>query len=251
MRAAAAKLKSRRGASILMGLLLLLVCAMAGAAALTAATSNAGRYTHARQDQQRYLAVASAARLVRDELCAGEYNASAALTEHYTHYSTTDPETGAVSWHTVGPEYSLATDPGVYTGAFQPWLEGEAQGLFLATQVPDDWYGKGGRPRPLAPSGDDLEAKNLSVQADAAGAEPLLSQVKWELTMDADYNLTARFRLEETDGAGNTAAYYVTTLTIPAEVETTQTTDGPSDDRVTTQSVTVTWPLDGALIRQG
>lgn len=97
------KLQSNRGMSILMGLLLLLVCATAGAAALTSAASNAGRYTHLRRDQQRYLTVASAARTVRDELCKGSYTAT----------EVTDEEG-------VLDETRSTTS---YAGPFADWLE--------------------------------------------------------------------------------------------------------------------------------
>lgn len=60
--------KSRRGASILLALTVFLLVALTGTAALTMAASNAGRYTHTRDDQRSYLAVASALSLVRGEL---------------------------------------------------------------------------------------------------------------------------------------------------------------------------------------
>ena len=75
------KLNNRRGASILMALLLFLICALAGAAALTAAGSNIGRYSYLEEDQQQYLAVSSAAKLIRDQFnhftIMGEYNVAA------------------------------------------------------------------------------------------------------------------------------------------------------------------------------
>lgn len=64
----AKKLHSSAGASIVLALLLFLVCALAGAAAVTAASANVGRYTYQQDSQQAYLAVSSAARLIRDQL---------------------------------------------------------------------------------------------------------------------------------------------------------------------------------------
>ena len=64
----AKKLHSSAGASIVLALLLFLVCALAGAAAVTAASANVGRYTYQQDGQQAYLAVSSAARLIRDQL---------------------------------------------------------------------------------------------------------------------------------------------------------------------------------------
>lgn len=60
------KLNSRRGASILIALLLFLVCAFVGAAVLTSAYHNASRASAVRREQQAYLAAASAAELVKE-----------------------------------------------------------------------------------------------------------------------------------------------------------------------------------------
>lgn len=246
------KLKSNRGVSIIMGLLVLLVCVTAGAAALTSAASNAGRYTHMRQDQQRYLAVASAARLVRDELCAGEYTASASLTETYTHWTTTDPETGAVSWHTSGPDYTMEQlESSSYTGGdFGPWLKERLEKLFQAQEVEANWWSLSGKTKPAGPGA--LQYSGLGVQVD--GEDPALSQVKWELTMGENYTLNARFWLEDTDKNGKVSTYYATTLTVPAKTSaTSDTTNNNTRTRTqttTTQTLTVEWPAEGAVIQQ-
>ena len=65
------KLHSKRGVSLVLALFLLLVCAFAGAAALTAASANAGRYPYVVDYQQQYLSVSSAARLIQDQLKRG------------------------------------------------------------------------------------------------------------------------------------------------------------------------------------
>ena len=62
------KLQSKRGASIMLALLLFLVCILAGVAALTAASANMGRHSYMRETQQKYLAVSSAAKLIRKQL---------------------------------------------------------------------------------------------------------------------------------------------------------------------------------------
>lgn len=69
------KLKSQRGASILLALLFFLLCAMVGASVLMAAASNAGRSRSSREEQQKYLTLSSALQLVCDELTAAEYTA--------------------------------------------------------------------------------------------------------------------------------------------------------------------------------
>ena len=239
----ARKLKSNRGMSIVMGLLLLLVCITAGTAALTAAASNAGRYTHLRQDQQRYLTVASAARLVRDELCAGKYTAEATLTETYIHYSTTNAETGEVTWHTRGPEYALEPlkDSG-YTGSFSGWLQSHMDKAGRGQIAASDWWSLAGQAKP-AGSGS-LTCDDLSVQVDGVD-----SQVKWRLEMEEDYSIRATFKLVE---GGST--YYATTLTIPAKVSFDETMSNSGThtrtQTTTTRTMTVEWPEAGAVIRQ-
>lgn len=67
------KMKSCRGASILMALLFWLVCMLVASSVLMAAASNSGKLRSNQQEQQKYLALSSALRLVCDELTAAEY----------------------------------------------------------------------------------------------------------------------------------------------------------------------------------
>ena len=67
------KLHSERGASILLALLFFLVCMMVGASVLAAAASNAGKIRSNRTEQQKYLTLSSAIRLICDELEQAEY----------------------------------------------------------------------------------------------------------------------------------------------------------------------------------
>lgn len=67
------KLKDQCGASILLALLFFLLCSMVGASVLMAAVSNAGKIRSNREEQQKYLLLSSALRLVCDELTSAEY----------------------------------------------------------------------------------------------------------------------------------------------------------------------------------
>lgn len=67
------KLRSERGASILLALLLFLVCMMVGASVLAAAASNAGKARSNRTEQQKYLNLTSAIQLVADEIAKARY----------------------------------------------------------------------------------------------------------------------------------------------------------------------------------
>ena len=60
--------RNTRGATMLIALLVFLIAALSGTIALTMAASNAGRYTHEKEDQQAYLSVISAGNLILDRL---------------------------------------------------------------------------------------------------------------------------------------------------------------------------------------
>ncbi len=62
------KLREKSGASIFMGLIFLLVCLTVGSVALTASTAAAGKLAEQQENEQNYLTVASAARLLRDRI---------------------------------------------------------------------------------------------------------------------------------------------------------------------------------------
>lgn len=232
----ARKLKSRRGASIIIALLVLLICVTAGAAALTAASANAGRYTHMRRDQQRYLAVSSAVKLVRGELAGQSFSAAVKLDE------TVNAETLLHEYKIIDPGEAGYVAPS-YSGVFSGWLLDDLSDCFEAQAVPAGWLSQTGQAAPGAFSGATYE--NLGIDTD--GDEPLLDQVKWSLTLADDYTITARFWLED---EGKT--YYPTVLTLPArQSEDTQSERvGAGQHWVTTKTVTVTWPEADATITQ-
>lgn len=62
------KISNRRGATLLIALLVFLIAVLSGTVALTMAASNAGRYAHEKDDQQAYLSAASAAKLILNKL---------------------------------------------------------------------------------------------------------------------------------------------------------------------------------------
>ena len=89
------KLNSRRGASILLALLFLLVCMMVAASVLMAAVSNGGKLGSNREAQQRYLTLSSAITLVSDQLTAAQYRG------RYTH-TVTDVKKPVTTRHPDG-----------------------------------------------------------------------------------------------------------------------------------------------------
>lgn len=62
------KWNSQKGASLLIALLFFLLCLTVGTVVLTAAGASAGRLAGLRQEEQNYLTVSSAARMLRDKL---------------------------------------------------------------------------------------------------------------------------------------------------------------------------------------
>ncbi len=85
------KLNSKRGASVVLALFLLLVCTFAGTSALTAARANVGRYSTMRETQQDYLSVTSAAKLIIADLQDNDQNvkgtiSSGSATDYVTYY---------------------------------------------------------------------------------------------------------------------------------------------------------------------
>ncbi len=228
---AARKLKSNRGASVIIALLVLLICVTAGAAALTAAGANAGRYTHMRRDQQRYLAVSSAAKLVRAELAGQSFSATAKLDE------TVNAETLLHEYKFITPGDGGYVAP-TYSGAFADWLLDDLNACFQAQEIPAGWGGG-----TSVFTGVTYDGLGIDTDDD----EPLLDQVKWSLTLADDYTITARFWLAD---EGKT--YYPTVLTFPAQrQEATQTERvGAGQHWVTTKQVTVTWSADDSTITQ-
>ena len=83
------KLHSRAGVSMLIALLFFLICLTVGSLILTAATASASKARGRYEDQQNYLAVASAARLLQENLGRHTYTTGRDL-----HTSTSLDEEG-------------------------------------------------------------------------------------------------------------------------------------------------------------
>lgn len=95
MQAIRKKLNSQRGASMLMALLLMLVGIMVSAVIISAATSAAVNKRSEKEQQQAYLAVSSAAELVRDDFQSptGRYKDVTTTVTHTDGTTTTTKDT--------------------------------------------------------------------------------------------------------------------------------------------------------------
>lgn len=127
----AAKLNSRRGASLLLALLFFLICALAASSVLMAAASNAGRARGSREEHQRYLALSSAMRLVCDDLARAQYRGKYQVTT-YPEEGPPD-ENGNPTWLT---RQKLTQLDGVYTGALEGLLRPVFDSIFAQQFTP-------------------------------------------------------------------------------------------------------------------
>lgn len=125
MRAIALKLRSQRGASMLLALLFLLICFLVTASILMAAAANANKHRSNLEEHQTYLALSSAVSLLCDELNGAEYQGrySYEVEEIYEE----DKDGTLVLVDTL---YYLDQLPGTYDGAFSPLLLASFDRLF-------------------------------------------------------------------------------------------------------------------------
>lgn len=128
----AAKLNSRRGASLLLALLFFLICALAASSVLMAAASNAGRTRGSREEHQRYLALSSAMRLVCDDLARAQYRGKYQV-DTYQETVSYDPETNEPI---VQTKHRLTQLDGVYTGALEGLLRPVFDSIFAQQFTP-------------------------------------------------------------------------------------------------------------------
>lgn len=155
------KLSSQKGASLLLALLFLLICMMVAASVLMAALSNAGKLRSNREEQQSYLILSSALRLVCGELAGTEYQGQYTYTYEP---EIRDSETGAL----ITPEKHLFTQQ---QGRFQCGLAG------------------------VLPLGSDLDALFAQRFQSATGEKTPLPGPpfggEYQLTLAADLDTTA------------------------------------------------------------
>ncbi len=211
------KLQSRHGASMLLGLLFLFFAMSIGAIVLTAATANAGRTARARTAEQSYLAVQSAAMLLRDDLQKLRFTGS--YTETYT-YSTN--EAGETTIH--GPSYALTT-AAVRDTTFISLLESDFTSLY------------------------NYETGHFGVSSHVPTAHALTLKlddtfptVSASVTLYSSYTLIVTLRAENGSNP--------MTLRFTPQISESQSTESLDDADITTYTTTVTL-LPGAITKGG
>lgn len=125
MRAIPLKLRSQRGASMLLALLFLLICSMVTASILMAAAANAGKHRSNLEEHQTYLALSSAVSLLCDELNGAEYRG-----RYYYKVEEQYEENDDGELVLVDTLYYLDQLQGTYDGTFSPLLLASFDRLF-------------------------------------------------------------------------------------------------------------------------
>lgn len=236
------KLNCRRGAALIIALVIFLLCALAGASALIMAAANAGRYSHS--DEQEYYSVSSAALMVVDMMDELTYQSSAITYTYERNWEYVGSGSGQ-SEHTTSDGYHLkigkAADGSI--GRFLDWAtdkEGGASSIrtgkgteeFCNTiknqcdllvqylSVPQEWYdsvrGKAGQPQ--KPTADDVKTVTYELQITVEN-NTQFGTVNCKLVMADNYNLTLTF----------------------TSASTSESTSGSADDQASRYSITVYW----------
>lgn len=214
------KLRSQAGASLLIALLYFLAAMTAGAVVLTAASTNAGRLARNRQEQQDYLAVASAAMLVKEDFRGTAFTAG---------YQQTTVSS-------VDEEGNLQRD--VYYSKTSPALSGEGE---LLKNGPEDglaqlYYSTVAVLNAPAPG-----EMNYSLMIAAENLPDVLGAMTVDQTDGARYTVTVRLYTQAEDGAHTNA----TTLLFTPAVSNTRSTEreyGADTETIkTTCTTTVAW----------
>ncbi len=222
------KLNRTRGAAIAIALLIFLLCALAGASAYIMAISNAGRYSHA--NEQQYYSVSSAALLLVDMMDRIEY------TSQLTNYDYQRTWNYADGKHETSDGYTL-TIPSVNSGV----MGGDAStlrgsGLKISSvireqcdklvpylNVPEEWYasvaGNAGAPtRPSQVPSVSYEF-TVTVQDSSGNTDDKYGTVNCKLVMNANYDLLLTFN-------GGDGEYAITVYWV-ADVKAVQSTSEP------------------------
>lgn len=239
------KLKSSRGASILMALLFLLVCMMVASSLLMAAVSNAGKIQSDRTEQQKYLTLFSGLRLVCGELEEMAYTGEYQYAEWFVENEEKN-EKGEVIGTTRTDYYWCGQAEGTLTGGN---LADALRGFFL--EELDGMYGeaftaRGFQAQPAQPSAEH----ELVLTVDGSGLPGLEEPVTVTLRLEnrgKRIHLTAALGSMDEKGYVYTLEAELASAGVPQEVKYTPLTGAvfasvPSGTPVFTEAVK--WELE-------
>lgn len=269
------KISSRRGVSILLAILIFLLCALAGTAAISMANANAGRYASATKSQQPYYSVISAALFLRDSMNKMEYQSG---TVQYVYTRGWEYDGGehkpTQETYTLNVGQETGKDPTVLKGTwsksdgdivntnFCNGIREQCDQLVPYLNVPNEWYETvTGVSKPAAPGTKTVSFEIKPAGADAAPQE--LGTVNVTLVLGENYDLL--FQCEYKDGD---ASLYSVILYMEATVKVSTSTGVPKYDytdpdptdgvykegsltQTTERTVTVSWEKTRATISRG
>ena len=238
------KLKSSRGASILMALLFLLVCMMVASSLLMAAVSNAGKIQSDRTEQQKYLTLSSGLRLVCGELEEMAYTGEYQYAEWFV--ENEEKNEAEVIGTTRTDYYWCGQAEGTLTGGN---LADALRGFFL--EELDGMYGeaftaRGFQAQPAQPSAEH----ELVLTVDGSGLPGLEEPVTVTLRLEnrgKRIHLTAALGSMDEKGYVYTLEAELASAGVPQEVKYTPLTGAvfasvPSGTPVFTEAVK--WELE-------
>ena len=194
------KLHSQSGASILLALLFLLACMMVAASILMAAVSNAGKIRSNYDEQQKYLALSSALRLVSGQLEQATYTGKYTVT---TWTEKLPDEDDPDIMHEID-YYHVEQNEGTYTcgeldGVNLSFLK-ELDGVFA-----NQFQGKAGYETTLG--GAPLPSEKTLTVTVSEGAAVLSDQfpeVTVNITMNANRSIHLKATLTDPSPSGGT-----------------------------------------------
>lgn len=246
------KVASRRGASITFALLLFLVCAVISAVVVVSATATAGRMSKMAEMDQRYYAVTSAARLLRDAIEGATVTVTTIAKTDTTKTETTDTETGMVTVNEAKVKqpnkYSFAQ--GAVSSTITDPNESDLPLLIEAACVQTGVRAlpETGWPRPLVLTATDgsLDTSALTVDVNEtlrADGSMVFDVSNSNGTAAEKYQLRLTFSAQDCESSSQTSLG-----------EPTTTTDGNTVTSTTTQSVittqTLKWKMTGIQLRK-
>lgn len=253
MRRVGKKIGGRSGATMLFAILVFMLCALTGAAALTAAAANSGRYTHVKEEQQEYLSMSSAVNLMREELVGKTGKTFTA--------QVTKTETKDASGNLQGdPDVSWVTGSPKYDGGFSGQLLDVFKGFYL---------NKLGSSIDISGLGATMSPPYEKTLTFTTGDEVVDKyKVTAKFAVDEDFNITVNFSLtvKDASGADKDIDAYGTDMTIRAAIDgggintsstssTTSEYDGSTLKSTTTTTITtytmkVTWLEENTTISE-
>ena len=159
--------KNPRGATLLLALLLLLACSLCGAAALNAASAGALSEANSLSSRQSYLAVSSAAKLIREQL---GFSAEATYT-YKPEYSELNPF--EVVSAELTEDFSLPEHDSVYSLFWEDFCD--ALGSNAVGLLPENWQIKKpmqNEPLPvielkISPSGFEFDEVSIKISLES------------------------------------------------------------------------------------